>query len=44
MRKEWKKPELEVLDVRMTMSGYPDIEQDFVDKNGTEILTGPGGS
>lgn len=41
MKKEWEKPELEVLDVKMTMQGHPDQITDFIDLNGTEVLTGP---
>jgi hypothetical protein len=41
MQKTWEKPELEVLDVKMTMQGYPDQVKDFLDTNGTEQLMGP---
>ena len=41
MRKEWLKPELEVLEVSETMFGYPDQVKDYEDVNGTEVLTGP---
>lgn len=41
MKKTWEKPELEVLDVKMTMQGFPDQIQDYLDANQTEALTGP---
>ncbi|WP_424767280.1 paeninodin family lasso peptide [Paenibacillus sp. sgz302251] len=41
MSKTWEKPELEVLDVKMTMAGFPDQVTDFIDENGTEQLMGP---
>jgi hypothetical protein len=41
MNKTWEQPVLEVLDVKMTMAGFPDQVQDFVDENATEVLLGP---
>ncbi|MBP1967047.1 paeninodin family lasso peptide [Paenibacillus aceris] len=41
MNKKWEKPELEVLDVKMTMLGYPDQKRDYLDTNATEQLMGP---
>jgi hypothetical protein len=41
MKKEWKVLELEVLDVRMTMQGSPDISPDLWDKDGIQHLDGP---
>lgn len=41
MKKQWGKPELEVLDVKMTMTGFPDHKRDFLDTNETEQLMGP---
>ncbi|MCA0755404.1 paeninodin family lasso peptide [Paenibacillus sp. N4] len=41
MKKQWEKPELEVLDVNMTMQGFPDQTKDFFDTNATEHLMGP---
>ncbi|NOU65169.1 MULTISPECIES: paeninodin family lasso peptide [Paenibacillus] len=41
MNKTWEKPELEVLDVKMTMTGFPDQKRDFLDTNQTEHLMGP---
>lgn len=41
MNKTWEKPQLEVLDVKMTAAGFPDQITDFIDTNGTESLMGP---
>lgn len=41
MNKTWEKPVLEVLEVKETMSGFPDQVRDYLDTNETEALTGP---
>ncbi|CAM3645634.1 paeninodin family lasso peptide [Cohnella lubricantis] len=41
MNKEWTKPVLEALDIKMTLAGSPDTVRDFLDTDGHEELNGP---
>lgn len=40
MKKEWKEPVLEVLDVNQTMYGSPNVIVDYDDQDG-ELVHGP---